>query len=475
MDKQRIYVSWLGVLLILALAFPAIAADKAGLAVSWLGVFASGWAPTKAGYEGGCITNGDFDRERFRAFIHQARREGANSIRIFPYEAKWVTAREKMFSPVLWNAERGAWDLDAWNGKYFAALDDLIEICELNHIQVWFSLFDNCQHHAYRLKAMTPWQNNIQGLENYFASTEQAKKWVNKIASLYGNRLKYEIGNELCVRPGTPPLAAGTWLAQMADAVLRSGVPPENICWGAEPIGTYADGKFTIDKDRDLTVLASRALSRMVNPLTGKIYNEDGDRAQDRIYCTIHNVGVLDPDPKDERIAVQLWGGSHTRKAILSDDGQSAGHSAMNCEQDGTWRRGNYAETFEAQRYLSANDGGKPFKWIFESLPSNTAPPAWLDNIKAMAAAYHQRFGIWPENRGTPDPVYTSPAPEPEPEPEPIPDPEAVKVGIFAAIAAGLVAAWKRIVEFLKRLTVQGRLGLAVIFIVIVLFLIAVL
>jgi hypothetical protein len=189
----------------------------------------------------------------------------------------------------------------------------------------------------------------------------------------------------------------------------------------------------------------------MINPLTGKVYNEDGDRAQDRIYCTIHNVGVLKPDPKDERIAVQLWGGSHTRKAILSDDGQSAGHSALNCEQDGAWRRGNYAETFEAQKYLSDNDGGKPWRWIFESLPSNTSPPAWLDNVRAMAAAYHARFGTWPENRGTPDPVYSSPEPEPEPPTPPGPDPEAGKVGLLAAIAAAVLAFWKRILAWYRK------------------------
>lgn len=436
--------------LIIILGTGLFAADRAGLAVSWLGVFSSGWAPVKAGWEGGCITAGDFDRDRFKAFIHQARREGANAFRLFPYEAKWVTSYERMFSPVLWNSEKKAWDLSAWNEKYFLALDDLIEICEANRIVVWYSLFDNCQHHPGRPKAMTPWQNNTQGLANYFTSTAEAKKWIEKIVGRYGNRIKYEIGNELCVRPGTPPLSAGTWLAQMADALLRSGVPPESICWGAEPIGTYAEGKFTIDTDRDLTVLASRALSRMPDPSApGKTYNEA--RVQDRIYCAIHNIGVYPADQKDERIAVQSWGNTRTRKGFLSDDGQSEGHSVLNCEQDGSWRRGNYKETFDTSEYIHRNDGGREWKWIIESLPSNTAPPAWLDNIRAMAAAYHARFGSWPENRGTPDPVYSSPEPDPEPEPEPGPNPEAGKVGVLAAIAAAVLAFWKRIAAWYRK------------------------
>ena len=460
--------------LFLALANPADSADKAGLLASWLGVFASGWQPDKPGWEGGCIKNGVLDVDQFKAFVHQARKYGANGMRIFPYETKWVPSADKMFSPVLWDADKKAWDLNKWNEAYFVALDQLVEICELNHIRVWYSLFDNCQNHtgvgSNRNRAMAPWLNNVQGAADYLKSVPLSKKWVQKILDRYGNRMSYEIGNELCVIQGSTPNDTATWLAQMADAVLRSGVPPESICWGAEPIGSWNGEKFEIDKNKDLITVASRILSRMLDPDNpGKTYNEA--RTQDRIYCTIHNIGIYPTDKKDETIAVQLWGGAHTRKALLSDDGQSVGHSVMNCEPDGTWRRGNYKETYDTQRYLSANDGGKDWRWIFETLPSNTAPAAWLDNIRAMADAYKNRYGVFPVNYGTPDPVYVEPEPEPLPEPEPEPSSPAApeKVGILAAIALALLAGLKKIIAALKRLTWQGWLLILIFVAVIVL------
>lgn len=402
----------------------------AKLYASWLGVFAAGWSPTDKNYEGGCITDGAFDTDKFKRFVHQARKYGgAEGMRIFPYECKWVTKPEKMFSPHPWDTERKAWVLGEYNPDYFAALDKIVAILEANRVRLMYSLFDNCQtHRSAAERRMAPWLNNTEGLPDYIKGIEQSKRWVRYIVNRYGNRIDYEICNEYTQIKGSNTADCAKWLAQMADTLLRMDVPPENICWGACPIGVYADGVFTINRDKDLTVQVSRLLSRMKDR-NGKLYNDS--RTQDRIYCTAHNIGVFPTDRKDEDIAVQCWGDAHTRNALLSDDGQSAGHSKWNSEPDGTWRRGDYDETYHTTLYLLQHDGGKPLKWIIETLPSNTKPSAWKENAQAMADAYRSRYGKFPPNYGTDNPAYNEPAPPIEPTPiTPQPDPEPTTCGV---------------------------------------------
>lgn len=409
--------------------------DKSNIWVSWLGVFANGWRPTKAGWDGGCVQDMKFNEPQFRKFIEQARFYGANGCRIFPYECKWVTKHTDMFSPVMWDDIQKAWDLHKFNPAYFDALDKVIEIANSNNIKVMFSCFDNCQRHRTKQnKLYAPWLNNVQGIPLYMSSIYESKKWIDKIVGRYGNKINYEICNEYSRESGYSVAEAALWLAQMADHLIQSNVPPGNICWGATPTGTYKDGKFTIDPDRDLTVQACRVLSNMIDKRTGKRYRDTLPQAQDLLWCTVHNIGVYPKDPQDEHAAVQMWGDNHTRKFIASTDGQSNGNSLLDCEEDGTWRRGDEAETYSTCRYLMAHDGGqfgKVQKVTIELLPSNTNPEAWIFGALGAAMAYRDSYGAYPKNWHTkptpPAPPVDPPVPPvpptpPAPEP-PIPEP----------------------------------------------------
>lgn len=394
--------------------------DKSNLWVSWLGIFAAGWDPKMDGWQGGCITNRHLNEARCREFFTAARYYGANGCRIFPYECKWVLQSRDMFSPVQWDPVQQAWDLRKYNPEYFEALDKIVEIAEANNIRICYSLFDNCQRHRTSgEQRMAPWLNNVQGVTSYVESIPLSRAWVDAIVGRYGNRIDYEICNE-CVRWDSVA-DTSTWLAAMADHLIQSDVPPGNICWGAEPIGAWVDDRYDIDEEHDLTVQACRKLSNMIDRRTGKRYRDTLPQAQDLLWCTIHNIGIFPRDRTDEDIAAQCWGGLHTRKFIASTDGQSQGSSKMDCEEDGSWRRGNETETRATCAYLFAQDGGKQGKVTIELLPSNTAPAAWLPGLAGAVAAYRDRYGTRPGNYGTPDPVY--PEPEPVDPPEPIPPP----------------------------------------------------
>lgn len=386
-------------------------ADKANLYSSWLGIFATGWNPSDPNFEGGCMKDMQLNEDQFKAFIHQSRFYGANRCRIFPYETKWVPSADKMFSPVLWDSTKQKWNLDLFNEEYFLALDKVVEIASINNIKIMYSLFDNCQYHGDdRNHKMAPWINNVQGFTNYFASFDYALKWVKKIYQRYGNRMDYEVCNELSQIQGYNPQACGQWAAKIADYLIQAGCPNRNICWGPVPKGEMVDGKWDVDEDKDLTVQACRYLSNMIDARTGKQYRENRPQDQDLILCTTHNIGIYPDDPEDEIAATQMWGDGRTRWFLASDDGQSVGKSKWNSEPDGTWRRGDYKQTYDTCKFILSKCGGEDGKTSLESLPSNTKPSAWLDNMKGMADAYKNRYGSYPVNYGTPDPVYPPPA-----------------------------------------------------------------
>jgi hypothetical protein len=124
-----------------------------------------------------------------------------------------------------------------------------------------------------------------------------------------------------------------------------------------------------------------------------------------------------------------MWGDNHTRKYIASTDGQSKGHSPMDCEEDGTWRRGDERETYDTCRLLMAHDGGqfgKIGKVTIELLPSNTNPEAWIPGARGANNAYADSYGKHTDNWRTkptpPAPPVDPPVPSVPPTP-PAPEP----------------------------------------------------
>jgi len=247
-------------------------ADKHGILNSWLEVF----SPTVMG----CLTsdNQAVDLVKWREWCRSSADAGANGIRILPY-APWAYPSgavpiNKLWSPYL--LDGGKWDLSKYNSAYFTALKQMVAIAREYNLDIWFSLFDNCQFH-HGAEKVTPWGNNKQGINGYYGSLPYALKWTDKVLAVLGDTVKYELINEGELRnfPGAPE-----WNVAVFDRLIAKGIDPANICWGALPSTIYKDGIFQQDREHDL---GQKILS----------ITERRDRAQSNmVYRAMHGVGV---------------------------------------------------------------------------------------------------------------------------------------------------------------------------------------
>lgn len=416
--------------------------DKIDLCFGYLGLFSSHiWGIEKADHWGGCVGgNGNFMEDRYKMIIHAARSTGYNMERMFPYETKFRTKQSQMLTPFVWIPERDAYDLRQYNQKWFDAFEFVLQTNIANGIVTNFCLTDGCGNHTgpglKRVRAFNPAINNIQGINlfNYSGSLPLTKEWftyfIERYRSLIQSRwMVLEVMNEFNLEGNSPDTSA-RWLAGAAAHILRLGVEPENLCWGAVPAYTFNQetGLFEIDRDKDLTTVASRYLSQMVNPKTGKIYDDKDDRAMDRILVSVHRLGIPGEKvwgttwPFGERAAfgVQQFNNERMRVMSGSTDGVQNGASPLDREPDGKWPRPDKPQTKAVMKFILSRCGKK--RLILETLPSNNFPAAWRPGGEGMIEAYEERYTMKPVNRGAPDPVYPEP-PQPEPPTPPTPPP----------------------------------------------------
>ena len=287
----------------------------------------------------------------------------------------------------------GKWDLSRWNEEYFSTLLKMISIADRYNISIWFSLFDNCQDH-HKCGHVTPWFNNVQGFNGYYASTDYSLKWIDKIVSLLGGRIKYELINEGEPR-GNMELAV-KWNVAMFDRLIAAGIKPENICWGTVPYCTYKERVFGQDGQHNL---AQRILT------VAESRNREQSNA---VWRAMHGVGKANEIINKETFvasycgewALQWWGGIHGSKGFVSDDGVKNGNNIHDILPGGNYRRPDAAEWYVVAKEFFRNDKKKAGKWAIERLPSNIDPAIWVPTLKAIASAYHDVYGMWPENYG---------------------------------------------------------------------------
>jgi hypothetical protein len=389
-------------------------ADKHGLLNSWLEVF----SPTVMG----CLApdHKAFDMGKWREWLRSSGNAGANGGRILAY-APWAYPSgavpiDKLWSPYRLDPVQRAWNLDLWNDAYFVTLRQMVAVAAEYNIRIWFSLFDNCQfHHGVTFSA--PWGNNVQGFRDYYASLPYALKWVDKILSVLGDDVNYELINE--GEPRGDMAKAVKWNVAVFDRLIAGGIKPENICWGALPSSIYKDGKFNQDREHDL---AQQILS----------VTERRDREQsNKVYRAMHGVGKADeivngktfPASYCGEWALQWWGKAHSGKGFLSDDGVRNGSNILDRLPGGAYayQRPGAAEWYAVTMLILRADGGKVGKWIIERLPQNLDPAVQLPALaEGISKAYHDVYGVWPENYGKfPPVIINDDVPEPEPAPEP--------------------------------------------------------
>lgn len=363
--------------------------DRQYLLNSWLVVF----SPTVQG----CLKNNytEFDFDKWEIWCQKSANAGANGIRILPY-SPWSqdgggVPIEKLWSPYI--LENGKWNLDKYNDLYFDTLTKMVAIAAEYNIKIWYSLFDNCQFH-HGATEVSPWGNNVQGFNQYYDSLTYALKWTDKVFSVLGRRVFYEIINEGAKRD-YPIKEAAEWNVAIFDRLIAKGVIEEEICWGAISAATYeGNGVWEDDRQKSLqTIILSTIKER-----PGKIQS----------YRSMHGVGVANEVLYNETFpasycgewALDWWGGNHTGKGFLSDDGVKNGSSQNDVKPNGTYRRPSPEEWYAVSKIILADDGDKINKYVIERLPSNMNPDVWIPTMESISKAYFERYGQWPVNYG---------------------------------------------------------------------------
>lgn len=378
-------------------------ADRHHVLNSWLEVF----SPTVMG----CVSrDGVFDFVKWEEWCRASANAGANGIRILPY-APWAYPSgavpiETLYCPYRFDPVQRAWNLDLWNENYFLTLKRMVEIAYKYGLRLWFALFDNCQWH-HGAGAVTPWGNNVQGINGYYASLPYALRWVDRVHATLGKSINYEIINEGEARQLSLTKAA-EWIVAVFDRLIFKGIPAEQICWGPLPSSIYKDGKWEQDREHDL---AQHILS----------ITERRDRTQsNKVYRAMHGVGVANepvggvsfPASYCGEWAIQWWANAHSGKGFLSDDGVSNGSNALDKLPNGKYTRPSAAEWYKVavRLFKTFTQAGE---LVVERLPQNLNPVVWLPALEAIADAYKVVHGKELANRGK----YPPPKPEPVPEP----------------------------------------------------------
>ena len=446
---------------------PWVRRDKCALCYGYLGVFSSEhWGASVPWHWGGCVDqDGAFMPARYREIIEEASGGyGLNTVRVNTIETKFRDEQKQMLTPYPWDAAKGAYAVELDDERWHKAFASILETNVGNNVVTDFCLFDGCGNHtgpgSRRVARFNPYITNTRGINlfNYDKSLPLAKELAKRFIDRYREYIDkgwivLEIMNEFD-REGNSVDSSSRWLAQMADFILQEGlvpIAPESVCWGAKTLYDYdaATKKFVLDKDNNLTVVACRLLSRMVNKRTGKIYNDAADRSMDRMRVSVHRIGIPGEKvwgvawPFGERAAfiVQEFNDKRTRFVDCSSDGVKNGASKLDREPDGAWPRADKAQTKAVVGPILKRCGGKYI--LIELLPSNNHPAAWGPGAEGLGEEYVARFGVKPYNQGR-KPVYPPPAPpEPPPvvDPPPAPEPEGKKIDVRVWIAVAVAVA----------------------------------
>lgn len=348
---------------------------------------------------------------------------GANGIRILPWSVWWERPCGIKSQFQAYKMLGGKFDLEEYNDYYFPIMRKIFDIAHKYNLNVWFPLLDNCQLKGDQFRQYSPWVNNVQGIGSFYerAADRFIAGWMRRCVEEFGTeKMFYPFGNET-TEPAFEAVCQRVILPIAQDLKLD----PATLAFGAtmqnQPYlgnGMYGPDTSTLKK---LQVLVSLGF---------------GDNYLLNMFREVHNCGgaaadELRPFGHSYHQALHWWGG-HPIKVMLSDDGVWDGDSLCDREDDRHVRPS--AATLKTMVAYALNtyphqmnyDGYKYTHLLnFEHLPKGGNLACQCISIRAMADAYKDKFGAYPENVDAHH--YTPPSPEPEPEPEPVPTPTNCK------------------------------------------------
>jgi hypothetical protein len=315
-----------------------------------------------------------------------------------------------------------------FNEDFFIVLRQMCEEQNKMLIVPDIAVADECQGHGAGRQVGSPFYVNVNGIKDvydpkalpvYAALTKKLLATLQAPSKDFPNGVKFgiEMGNEI-VSKGGVEVAAAIW-----PELLAADVKPWDISLGADMIQCKyqpATKTYVCAHDFENQEYIAKEGERLYEP-------KYGGMVRNQFWRPVHDCG-RPPDFKDRPFGelyhqAKDWWILHiaaSARIIFGTDGANPRPDAKTMK----------AMMLDALTSCPKNTnymvGGRP-KFRFDFLPDKESIPEVALVIRAMAEAYHEFFGVWPENRGKvppysgPVPIPPTPIPTPTPTPEPGP------------------------------------------------------
>ena len=397
-------------------------------------------------------TTGQLRREKIRRELTVAAQAGANMIRLLPWGV-WGYAREAETFSGFCLSDDGRYDLTRHRQEYYDGLRWIVQTANELGLTVWFDLFDRCGLGNHQ----NPWSNNVQQVDSFYQTPQLAESWIRAVVNaLSGGEVVYGWGNELA-----GAAAVEFCMTTVAPTLRALGVPFANQAYGSDnPVATPAHRRLVGLRPSEVAeALGATASVHDQTAISGTALDHEAFRGVDVFYdggtvVAVASDATFDQDWMKARIGddVKLlpirpvhgarswpcahtwgplwwWGQNPIRKAIC-DDGVWDGDSTIDVSPAGQRRPS--AETWYtiaaaalATRLEDPALPGLPLLYLEHSpkaehvdgtAEGEAALVAMAATMRAISEAYHDRFGVWPENYRHPAAPQT-PGHEPPPSP----------------------------------------------------------
>lgn len=364
---------------------------------------------------------------------------GANAVRLLPYGGVWRTnhpyGKKGQLSPFAYVNETQGWNLAAWNEEFFDITRSAIEIINNLGMTAFYCLADNCEYIG-ATKKYSPWVSNthspaITSIYDTAAYPHWSAFILKCLSEFSGLDIMWPWGNEMA-NPAFRSLVSGP-AHTIAGGVIAPLLDSGDLLPGRSTFGATMDAKTYNPATGEYGVGESLSTQDHVKGDIGAIF---GDDIKLDIYKEIHSCGspLATPDPNrpyghmvDQACA--WWGNSQKIRKIFSDDGVKNGNSTIDIDpvEGGAKPSAAYWHNMVLYILQRCKGSGSNHSVNFEHLPQK-----WTDAVQAVtwtaiSTAYHEFFGVWPENYGTPPTVLTG----------------SLKVALYPAEAVSAGAQWR--------------------------------
>ena len=366
-----------------------------------------------------------FDPDFFETWIQPLANKGIEMRRIALYCVGSELPRRVLFMPWKFVAEKDAWDLTAKNQEFFDILRQLVIKANSLKTRIMICVLNECEERNAIIKngkvvdegprrKQSPFYHNINGIVGLYDRralpvVSTLTDWILK--AVEGTDFAIELINE-----GHRPSSGSTDTVNVIiPRLLAADVPPWWISLGADVRDTATKGfrdvsdwktRWPNDPDKENYDLFIDRLHLV------KYYDARYPKATNNVFFVCHSFAT-DPDEEFPKIfpfgrrtgyAKEAWIDRNlaSNRVIFSTDGG---------------RRPNAARMKAAMLYLiNSNPRYKKSpmidnkqKLLIDYLPEKQNTKQLEEIAQAMAEAYKEAFGAWPENYGNVPPTIPVP------------------------------------------------------------------